>query len=580
LTKLPERIPYPVTVSFGPPLPPDTPHHEMRQAVQELGQTAALIRKTDRRPLHHAFVRAARRRPFGFAFAEDATPRLRRMGALAGAIALARAFRPHWRGNQPVAILLPPSIAGALVNLAAALAGRCSVNLNFTAGRAGMESALRQTGATTVVTSRTFVEKAKIELPGNATPIWIEELATGVRRTRRLAALALALFAPQRVLERSCGATRRSAIDDSLTVIFSSGSTGEPKGVQLTHSNVDANVAAVGQVFHMHGADRLLGILPLFHSFGYLLLWFSATSRLGTVFHPNPLDAGKIGELIQRFRVTILVATPTFLQIYMRRCTAAQLGSLRIVLAGAEKLSEKLALAFEDQFGIRPLEGYGATECAPVIAVSAPDFRAPGFYQPGSRRGFVGQPLPGVSVRVVDPDSFERLPPNTAGMLLVKGANVMKGYLGRDDLTAQVMRDGWYVTGDIAMIDEDGFIRITDRLSRFSKIGGEMVPHGRVEEALHEAVEASVQVFAVTAVSDERKGERLAVLHTIDEARLPEILRRLAEMGLPNLFIPRLDHFIKVDKLPLLGTGKLDLRAVRRAAEEALIRAGTISQKP
>jgi acyl-[acyl-carrier-protein]-phospholipid O-acyltransferase/long-chain-fatty-acid--[acyl-carrier-protein] ligase len=239
-------------------------------------------------------------------------------------------------------------------------------------------------------------------------------------------------------------------------------------------------------------------------------------------------------------------------------------------MAGAEKLSERLSLAFEDHFGIRPLEGYGTTECAPVIAVGALDFRAPGFFQAGSRRGFVGHPVPGVVVRIVDPDSFEPLPPETPGMLLVKGSNVMRGYLGRDDLTAQVLRDGWYITGDIALMNEDGFIKITDRLSRFSKIGGEMVPHGRVEDALQEAAEADGQVFAVTAIPDERKGERLAVLHTLDEEAIPSILDKLASSGLPNLFIPRREGFVKVTELPMLGTGKLDLREIKRIAAETL----------
>ncbi len=288
------------------------------------------------------------------------------------------------------------------------------------------------------------------------------------------------------------------------------------------------------------------------------------------ILHPSPLDAGVIGELIQRYRATLLLATPTFLQIYMRRCTPAQFGSLRIVLAGAEKLSDRLVQAFEANFGIRPLEGYGTTECAPVVAASAPDFRAAGFYQPGSRRGFVGQPLPGVAVRIVDPDTFAPLEPGTPGMLLVKGPNVMRGYLGRDDLTAKVMRDGWYVTGDMAMLDDDGFLRITDRLSRFSKIGGEMVPHGRVEEALQEAANAPMQVFAVTAVPDEKKGERLAVLHTLEDSALPAVLEKMAASGLPNLFIPRRDQFVRVEKLPILGTGKLDLREVKRIATEAL----------
>ena len=155
-------------------------------------------------------------------------------------------------------------------------------------------------------------------------------------------------------------------------------------------------------------------------------------------------------------------------------------------------------------------------------------------------------------------------------MLLVKGPNVMAGYVGRDDLTAKAMRDGWYVTGDIAVIDQDGFIRITDRLSRFSKIGGEMVPHGKVEEALHEAAELEIQTFAVTAIPDEKKGERLAVLHTLDEKRIPEIAKKLTEMGLPNLFIPRVDQFVCVEQLPFLGTGKLDLRKIKQIALELL----------
>ena len=230
----------------------------------------------------------------------------------------------------------------------------------------------------------------------------------------------------------------------------------------------------------------------------------------------------------------------------------------------------RVAQAFEDQFGIGPIEGYGVTECAPVIAVNCPDFRAAGYYQPAARRGTVGQPLPGVSVKIVDPDSFVSLPLGTPGMLLVKGPNVMSGYLGREDLTASVMRDGWYVTGDIATLDEDGFLTITDRLSRFSKIGGEMVPHGKVEGVLQQAAGTDVHVFAVTGIPDEKKGERLAVLHTIDDSRIPEILEKVAAQGLSNLFIPSRNQFIKVETLPLLGTGKLDLRAIKRIALERL----------
>jgi acyl-[acyl-carrier-protein]-phospholipid O-acyltransferase/long-chain-fatty-acid--[acyl-carrier-protein] ligase len=444
------------------------------------------------------------------------------------------------------------------------------VNLNFTAGRAGMESAARQAGLRTVVTSRSFLEKAELDLPGGLEPVWLEDVAAGLGAAARLAALALAWLAPVRLLERAAGATRRPTVDDPATIIFSSGSTGEPKGVILSHFNIDSNVEAITQVFRVRADDRLLGILPLFHSFGYTALWLAGNHAMGTIFHPNPLDAATIGELVEHHRATLLLATPTFLQLYLRRCAPAQFGSLRLVIAGAEKLPEGLARAFEDHFGIRPLEGYGMTECAPVVAVSTLDYRAPGFFQPGSRRGSVGQPLPGVSVRVVDPETYAPLGPGREGLVLVKGPNVMRGYLGRDDLTASALRDGWYVTGDLGLMDEDGFLRITGRQSRFSKVGGEMVPHGRVEEALHRAIGADAPVFAVTAVGDERKGERLAVLHTLDEERVSEALAQLTSAGLPNLFIPRRDHFIRVETLPMLGTGKLDLRALRRIAEEAL----------
>ena len=427
---------------------------------------------------------------------------------------------------------------------------------------AGLEAAVRQAGLRTIVTSRAFVEKAKLELPDGPAIVWMEDLAETIVARDKLLAAMLACFAPIACDRAGLRPSTPLSIDDLATIIFSSGSTGEPKGVMLSHYSVDANAQGATQVLHLYQQERVLGILPFFHSFGYLVFWFVMFNNAGLVFHPSPIDVAAIGELVRRQRVTFLVTTPTFLQLYLRRCTPEQFSSLRVVLTGAEKLPLRLYEAFKDRFGIEPIEGYGVTECAPVIAVNCPDFRAAGYYQPASRRGTVGQPLPGISVRIVDPDSFAPLSSGTPGMLLVRGPNVMTGYLGREDLTASVMRDGWYITGDIAMLDDDGFLTITDRLSRFSKIGGEMVPHGKVEEALHQAAESETQVFAVTGIPDDRKGEQLAVLHTLDEARIPEILAQLASNGLPNLFMPPRGNFVKVDALPVLGTGKMDLRAL------------------
>lgn len=575
---IPERLPYPVTVSFGAPMPAETPIVTVRQAVQDLGCDAWREREGSARPLHRSFVRRARWHPFRLALADGMRPDLSGIGALTAMILTARQLRKPWAEQTTVGVLLPPSIPAALVNLAATLGGRTVVNLNYTAGSAGMESAMRQSGIKTVVTSRVFLDKAKIGLPSTVTPIWIEEAVEQAGLWGPLIAHLMACFLPVRVLERLAGATRAPHAADVLTVIFSSGSTGEPKGVVLTHANLDANIEAIAQVFRVLSNDRIVAVLPMFHAFGYMMFWFAANKGLGAVFHTSPLDAGVVGELVQRYEATILLTTPTILQLYRRRCTPALFGSLRLLLAGAEKLPERVAQAFEDEFGIRPLEGYGATECAPVIAVSTLDYRAPGFFQPGSRRGFVGQALPGVAVRIVDPDTFEPLPPNQPGMLCVRGPNVMQGYLGRDDLTQKVLRDGWYTTGDIALVDDDGFLKITDRLSRFSKIGGEMVPHGVVEDALHRATNAAQPIFAVTSVADAQKGEQLAVVHTLPEPRLSEVLERLNSLDLPNLFRPRPDRFVKVAELPVLGTGKIDLRAVKRIANEAFVPVTTASE--
>jgi acyl-[acyl-carrier-protein]-phospholipid O-acyltransferase/long-chain-fatty-acid--[acyl-carrier-protein] ligase len=287
---------------------------------------------------------------------------------------------------------------------------------------------------------------------------------------------------------------------------------------------------------------------------------------VGVAYHPTPLDAAAVGRLVREYSLTFLLTTPTFLQLYLRGCAAEDFGSLRVVMAGAEKLPERLATAFEDKFGIRPLEGYGCTECAPVVAVNAPDFRAPGFRQVGAKRGTIGHPLPGVCVRIVNPTTRARLPVGQPGLMLVKGPNVMQGYLGRPDKTAEALQDGWYVTGDIAAQDEDGFLQITDRLSRFSKIGGEMVPHIKIEEKLQEFAGSLERTLVVTGVGDARKGERLIVLHCLEETALESLLARLSQLDLPKLWVPKANQFYRLDALPLLGSGKLDLARVREIA--------------
>ena len=559
----PTRVPCPVTVSFGEQQPPTIAPAALRSVVDGLGERAWQLRAEESRPLHHEVLRSMRWAPWRLLLADSAGKRLSRLAAVGGAVVLARRLRAPWQGQQQVGILLPPSIGGAFSAFAASLAGRTAVPLNYTVGPAAMASAVRQAGLCTIVTSRAFVERLHLELPEGVQPLWLEDLMAGVGFGERLGGALRALFLPRASLERACGALAPVQRSDAAVVIFSSGSTGEPKGVVLSHSNLQANCDGIGQVIPLTHRDSLLGVLPLFHSFGNLALWYAVQQGAALVFHPNPLDAMAVGEVVARHRATILLATPTFLQLYLRRCEPGQFGSLRVVLTGAEKLTDALADTFADRFGIRPVQGYGCTECSPVVATSTPGFRAAGFYQAGSRRGAVGRPLPGVRVRIVDPETKAPRPVGEPGLVLVSGANVMQGYLGRDDLTKAAMHDGCYITGDIGRVDDEGFLFLTDRLSRFSKIGGEMVPHGTVEEHLQECSGRDERAFAVCGVPDDKKGERLMVLTTLPPEALAGVLRQLGQRGLPALFVPRADQFVHVAALPMLGTGKLDLRAVK-----------------
>ena len=562
LWRVPPSVPSTVTVTFGSALPTKASPSRVRAAVKELESDAWRHHRNHMHTLDRAMIRTAHRHPFRFAMGDKRRPRMKWGNALLSSIFLARRLRRAWEGQEMVGILLPPSVPGALVNYAAMLAGKIPVNLNYTSPEETLASCAAQCKIETVVSTKLLLDQIPLKVPGKT--ILLEESASGSRLGERVAAL-LMWFLPSRWLERALTGGCRKTIDDLATVIFSSGSTGEPKGVMLTHYNIASNLEQVGERFMLSRRDCMLGVLPFSDSFGSTItLWLPALLGIGVAYHPSPFDLGAVSKMVRDYGVTFLPATPQILEGYTRGCLPEDFGSIEFVAAGIERLPKQLALAFEDRFGIRPLEGYGAAECSALVAVNTRDFRPPRFPE-AAKRGPIGSPLPAVSIRIVDPETRQPLPVGTRGLLLVRGPTVMKGYLGKTQRTADVLEDGWYATGDIAAEDEDGLLTITDRLSRFSRIGGEMVPHGEIEESLYELAQAAEAQVVVTGVPDGR-GERLAVLHTLSKKQVEATIERLAQAGLPSSWTPRADQFFYVAELPYLASGKPDLRRIRDLA--------------
>ena len=470
--------------------------------------------------------------------------------------------------ERMVGVLLPPTVGAAIVNAALALSGRVAVNLNYTSSQSILDLCMERAHLRHVITSPHFLTRVKLDVGSRL--LDAGELRGRATVLDKLQAYLHATVTPLPLLDRWLGLDRIGR-DDVLTVIFTSGSTGDPKGVVLTQDNVGSNVRAIDTLLHLSPGDVALGVLPFFHSYGYTTtLWTPLALDPAVVYHADPRDGQVVGRLAREHHATILMATPTFLRIYARRTPEDDFSTLEVVFGAAEKLPREVCDAFEKKFGVRPHEAYGATELSPLVAVNVPPSRHVPGRPTDCREGTVGQPIPGCRVRITDRDGLHELPVGAEGLLWIGGPNVMQGYLDRPDLTAKVIKDGWYCTGDIARLDTEGFITITGRESRFSKIGGEMVPHLNVEEAVNaELGAAEGELLAVvTAVPDRTKGERLIVFHLPTSQEPRDVVRRLGQRGLPNLWIPSADCFAPIDELPMLGSGKLDLRRLQDLARE------------
>jgi len=493
----------------------------------------------------------------------------------AAAIALSQLIKKETQKDR-VCIVLPPGIGGLIANVAVLLADKIPVNLNFTAAHASIVSAMKQSDADRYISADIFVRKMQaFPWPPSRQLILIERLLPTLK-PQITKWFLLSKILPASLIASLLGVPKKGGDREAL-LLFTSGSSGDPKGVVLTHRNVIANVTQFGSRLSLKASDAVLGCLPLFHSFGCTVtLWYPIIEGIRLVTYPSPLETKRLAELIEKYRVSLLVATPTFLRGYLRGINREQLGSLSLVVTGAEKLPASVAEAFESKFGKKVLEGYGLTETSPVTNVNLPD-PVPGesghSWMPAHRPGSVGQLMPGLAVRITHPETPQPQPLNESGMIWFKGPNIFPGYLNAPARSSEVLtEDGWFRTGDIGRLDADGFLYIEGRLSRFSKIGGEMIPHETVEETLTRALNLEneeVRCLAVVGIPDADRGEALVLLSTLsggsEQQEIVDLRYRLLEMGVPALWIPKVMK--RVPEIPVLASGKLDVQGCVKLAQ-------------
>ncbi|MBN2120773.1 MAG: MFS transporter [Candidatus Omnitrophica bacterium] len=567
--KIPRHLPYPITISFGKPLASSSKVHEVRIAVQELSAEAFKYRAKSQHKLPVYLIDEAKKHPFKFCMADSMGIKLNYLQTLTSMCILSRKlFTNGKQDKEMVGVFLPASCVASMVNGAAFISGKIPVNLNFTSSKESIEYAVKECNMKTIITSRRFLEK--INFDPNEKMIFLEDMLSKIKTLEKVFVLILNAILPSFLIKAIFLRGNRYDIDEMATVIFSSGSTGTPKGVMLSHGNILSNLQGLYQILNTKSSDVIMGVLPFFHSFGFTAtLCFPLGVGLGVVYHSNPLDSKTIGKLVEKYKATIILGTPTFISAYTRKCSQEQFKSLRYAIVGAEKLKRSVAEAFNEKFKVTPLEGYGATELSPIVSMGIPDYisKEEHIRQIGYKEGKVGHPLPNIAIKIVDQNTNEILSSDQEGLLMVKGPNVMMGYLNQPEKTSQVIRNDWYITGDIATIDSDGFLCITDRLSRFSKIGGEMVPHIKVEEVIQDILADTEQVCAVTSVSDEKKGEQLVVLYKGD-LDIDKLWKDINEEDIPKLWIPKREYFHRVETMPLLGSGKLDLKKIKKLAQE------------
>lgn len=485
--------------------------------------------------------------------------------------ALSKIINKATNSNR-VGIVLPPGKGGLVANLAVLLSGKVPVNLNFTAGSDAIMSSIQQAGLDQIITAQAFVDKyPNFPWPEKNKILLIEKVLPSLKPKIIFWLIALKIFSAKSLASMLRLSTKGG--NEEAVLLFTSGSSGNPKGVVLSHKNILSNVTQFGSRLDLDQDDKILGCLPLFHSFGSTVtLWYPMLEGIDLVTYPSPLEPPKLAELIEEYKVTLLLATPTFLRGYMRRVDPEKLDTIKFVVTGAEKLPKRLAEAFESKFQKKVMEGYGLTETSPVTNVNIPNVTAQNKSEliKSERFGSVGQFLPGIAVRITEPNDDSPLPINSSGMIWLRGPNIFKEYLDLPSQTQEVIKGGWFRTGDIGRVDEDGFLFIEGRLSRFSKIAGEMVPHETVESHINKALSYDSEdekKIAVIGIPDEAKGEALVLLSTeeMGDESVKSLRQKLLDLGVAALWIPK--KIIKVDSIPSLASGKLDIKGCEDLAK-------------
>lgn len=522
-------------------------------------------------PIHVAWLKSAKKSKTAFAVADIEGVEISHKKFLTGVLLFSKKIEAY-SPEQNIGLLLPSSGGGAIASIAILSLGKTLVNLNFTAGKKALSSAAKQAEVKHIYTSRKFLDKMferGMDLESyfpDSKLLMLEDIREEISTLSRIVTLLKAILLPASMIKKSY--FKEVSMNDTAAILFSSGSEGSPKGVELTHINIAANAKQAAIELEAADSDVIMSTLPTFHAFGFAITTLMPLSEgIPIVCHADPKDVSTISSGIQKYSGTILVGTPTFLRMYTisKKVTYESMQSLRLVVAGAEKLRSEVRDGFEKKFKMPVYEGYGTTETSPGASVNLPDIESP--YKLRNRPGTVGKAFSGTEFRIVDPDSLEPLPTGEDGLILIGGPQIMKGYLKMPEKTAEVIEliDGyrWYRTGDKGHLDEDGFLTIVDRYSRFAKIGGEMISLTTVEEEILDACNDKDLEIAATCLPDQRKGEKIVLIATnnLDKNNLKKLL---SDAKVNPLYHPA--EVLIVEEIPKLGSGKTDFGATKKIA--------------